>query len=807
MANVIDYTPPPTIREFIKDHKKGELTYTWIIGPVGCLPADSEFLTPRGWKRMDAYIPGDVVAVYDKSVGSVVFEQARYVKLPTTEPFIRFDSGSLEMELSPEHTVLYDDYRGIQRVASAAECAAAPSRRTIPTTFSLERPDAPISDNEIRLRIMFSADGHIPRVGRQVVVSLRKERKKSRLRELLTASGIDWTETTYASRDIETVFRFVWETADKHLGFVWSLSSRQLRVVLDECMRWDGLNDHVEKRYYTTVREHADAIQFAAHACGFRATIKAIDDPRNSEWATLYTVQIRVSDNAKNRAMIRAETRITRRMSEDGFKYCFTTSTGFFVARCNGKIFVTGNSGKTTGLFFKLAYMASLQEPSKDGIRRTKAVIVRNTMPQLKDTTLASWGYWFKDGEAGKWNATDKTFLLRFGNVECEVLFRPLDTPDDVARVLSLEVNFAILDEFVQIHKEIVEALSARLGRYKLPDGTKPTVWGMWGSSNPSTEDNWWYDYLHDPATTKRMRVFDDEGAQIAYDEMTQARADDERNVHYYVQPSGLSEAAENLENLPGGRLYYENQIKGKPTAWVKQFVEAEWGFSISGKPVVGSFNPDLHIAKKQLIYNPQLPLVAGLDPGLAGSALIFGQRTHHGVLNVLGECIQVGYGAKRLADEIIRPYVRERFPNAQLILAPDPAANNRTQTDERTVVTILKQFWPCVTESNNRLPLRLEAIEHFTTRLTDMGQPTLQIDPKACPILVRALKGGWRYEMNTNKNVVRGADPEKNQYSHPGDGFGYLARYFHKLEQREIKQSPRGVFRPPVFKNTYAFR
>src|ERR1700746_3386603 len=70
-------------------------------------------------------------------------------------------------------------------------------------------------------------------------------------------------------------------------------------------------------------------------------------------------------------------------------------------------------SGKTTALFMKLVFHAAQQLPSPDGIRRTKAVIVRNTLPQLKDTTMASWDYWFKDGVAGTWNATDRIFTLR----------------------------------------------------------------------------------------------------------------------------------------------------------------------------------------------------------------------------------------------------------------------------------------------------------------------------------------------------------------------------------------------------------
>jgi hypothetical protein len=438
-------------------------------------------------------------------------------------------------------------------------------------------------------------------------------------------------------------------------------------------------------------------------------------------------------------------------------------------------------SGKTTAIFFKLVRMAKLQAPSPDGIRRSRAVIVRNTLPQLKDTTLSSWGYWFKDGEAGTWRETDKKFTLRFDDVECEVLFRPLDTADDVARVLSLEITFAILDEFVQIPRAIVDALSARLGRYPSKKDGGATNWGMWGASNPDNEDNWWYDYLHNSLP---------------------------ENATYFVQPSGFSAEAENLENLPGGAGYYLNQAKGKSEAWVKQFIEAEWGFSISGQPVVPTFKPDIHLSQKPLLFNPLLPLIVGFDPGLGGSAFTFGQQDLHGRLMVLGELVQSGLGAQRLIDDRLKPYLRRRFPDAEVIIAPDPAASGRNSADEKTVVDVLRKHFDVKVESNNRLSLRLEAIEHFSTRLTGAG-PALQIDAKECPILVRALKGGWRYTMDAKRDVIKSPEPEKNVYSHPGDSFGYLCRYFHRQTEREMRYGAGAAkkFVPPRYSNPYHFR
>lgn len=460
-------------------------------------------------------------------------------------------------------------------------------------------------------------------------------------------------------------------------------------------------------------------------------------------------------------------------------------------------------SGKTTGIFFKLIYMAKLQAKGPDGVRRSRAVIVRNTGQQLNDTTLNSWFTWFKPGQAGSWHVTDKKFVLRFDDVECEVLFRPLDTPQDVARVLSLEVTFAIVDEFVEIPQPIIDALSARCGRYPSAVMGGATNWGMWGSSNPSTEDNWWFDYLHNSQGV----IQPGEGVSLHHRMVL-----DERNARYFLQPSGFSQHAENVENLPGGRDYYRNQAKNKSEAWVRQFLEAEWGYSIAGKPVVTSFNSQVHLSKARLTYNPNLHLVAGYDPGITGTAMIFGQEDLEGRLHVMGEVVASGLGANRFLNERIKPYLARSFEGLTVdnfTIAPDPAAANRAPTDERAVLDVIKKHFQVSIESNNRLPLRLDAIDHFASRMV-YGMPALVVDEQACPILVRALKGGWRYALDSKENL-RSNTPEKNPYSHPGDAFGYLCRYFHRQSGRNQRYSSapgsRGGFTPPRFQNSYHFR
>lgn len=434
------------------------------------------------------------------------------------------------------------------------------------------------------------------------------------------------------------------------------------------------------------------------------------------------------------------------------------TMDGFIQHYLPGKLFFDWavgpvGSGKTTGIFFKLVYMMQQQAPSPiDGIRRTRAVVVRNTNQQLRDTTLTSWSYWFKDKVAGTWVASDSKFILRFADCECEVLFRPLDNPDDVQRVLSLEVTFAIVDEFVQIGHEIIESLSARCGRYPPKIDGGATNWGMWGSTNPGNEDDWWYPYLYE---------------------------DKPVNVELFVQPDGLSPDAENTDNLPGGRDYYTSLIQGKTEAWINQYVRVNWGHSLVGTPVISTFRREFHVAKYPLMYDPLRPLIVGFDPGMA-SGLVFGQFTSDDRLRVLAESVQFGYGASRLIKEKLQPILRDQFAGATVIISPDPAAFNRAQTDERSVVDVFKAagFNVQVPDMNNRIQPRLEAIEHYTTRLTADG-PALEVDP-SCKRLIRALSGGWCYTVSKKEHTS--VEPEKNKHSHIGDAYSYLCRFGHKM-------------------------
>ena len=421
-------------------------------------------------------------------------------------------------------------------------------------------------------------------------------------------------------------------------------------------------------------------------------------------------------------------------------------------------------STKTTASLMKIAWHARKMAACRDGIRRSRAVVVRNTREQLRDTTIPDFLKWFPDGIAGVYTKTEYRFLLRFDDVECEILFRGLDDANDVRRLLSLQASFGVMDEFREINPSIFEALQGRLGRY--PDGMMVphrTKWGLdakgnpvqgcvtdegkpnshlWGATNPPDMDTFWEKFLSDPPA----------------------------NAGVYIQPSGMSPEADWVQYLP--QDYYENLIEGKSDDWVDVYIHAKFGRSLAGKPVFPSFRTDFHVAKEplRLIRSHEKPLIIGLDFGLSPAATI-NQIDMHGRLLTFGSLVSSGMGITRFIAEKLKPTLAEKFPGHPVIVVGDPAGTQRAQTDERSCFDILKsEGFRVVAARTNSIQARISAVEKFLSRQVE-GGPGHVIDPGARD-LINALRGGYRYKMK--KSGEAEDTPEKNQHSHVADAHQY---------------------------------
>lgn len=412
-------------------------------------------------------------------------------------------------------------------------------------------------------------------------------------------------------------------------------------------------------------------------------------------------------------------------------------------------------SGKTVGGMMKILYHASRQAPNKDGIRKTRFAVVRDTYENLKATTLKSFLDWFPDGKAGTWMSSAKTFYLKMGDVESEIIWLGLDDAKDVSRLLSLELTGAFFDEFVFISEAIHEAAASRVNRYPSMKDGGATWSGIWGSTNPGTVEDYWFTYLYKTIPNDPIRA---------------------TSVSLFSQPGARTPQAENLENL--NETYYPDLIRTKSAAWQAQFLDVQWAPGKGGSPVFPMFSRSIHVSPHQLIPTPTFPLLIGYDPGVSYMGLSFGQYDHlnHRIFLYHPDFIIEDMGAERLVKEVVNPLLRTNFKNVsnRVLWCMDPAARNRSAGDERSAYQIVKKAgFQCVFDQDNSIRTRLDAVDQFLGRNTNQG-PALVIDPR-CEKLISGFAHGYQYKVA--KNGTKADVPLKNEYSHLMDSVQYICQ------------------------------
>lgn len=414
-------------------------------------------------------------------------------------------------------------------------------------------------------------------------------------------------------------------------------------------------------------------------------------------------------------------------------------------------------SGKSVACCMEVFRRCAEMPKCKDGKRRSRWVVVRNTRSQLKSTTLKTWLQWFPDGVVGHWKESEMTFFLELDDIRAEIMFLPLDTPDDQGRLLSLEATGIFMNEAREIHPELIVAARSRLPRYPAramlepvlrDDGTTelPTYWsGLIMDTNPPSEDSWLYE---------------------------QFETNKPKGWELYRQPSGLSPDAENLDAL--GPTYYEDMMEGATPDFIRVHVKGEYGRSIIGRPVYeASFTREFHVAAEPLIpleYGAY-PVVIGMDFGRTPAA-VFGQKTPGGAVHVLDSLYVENIGLEKFIENHVKPLVALRFPRNRIFVVGDPAGWAKTQLSEESVADVFRRQGIVAIRAPTNDPVkRIAAVEKILAKQVG-GKAQLLFDAR-CVHLVQGLYGGYKYKRRQDGQYDTA--PLKDSFSHDQDALQYL--------------------------------
>ena len=374
----IEKIPLPPFMHKLQDMMAGGIPLGRIVNlgsASGCVDKDTEYLTPSGWKKFDDYDGDELVAQYNQD-GTISFVKPKeYVKLPC-EVMTRISNRSTDQVLSDEHRFVYfatensktPIIKPFSEVKDIHQKNKTGFRGLIKTVFNYSGSGIDMSEGELRLQVAVMADGRIVKEGANNYTQMRfnKQRKYDRLIAMCNKFDIIYRDDGVDQNGYFNVI--VWpKTNEKQFTErYYNCSKEQFKIICDEVMHWDG---YLKNNTYTSTRKgDVDFLQFAFACIGKRSVV--CEDSRTDKYKEGYCGVLNVNKNSQFvsfRAVNGNKPEMKPYKTLDGFKYCFMVDSGMLVLRRNGRIFITGNTGKST-IIDEVIYYIIFNSPHKVGV-------------------------------------------------------------------------------------------------------------------------------------------------------------------------------------------------------------------------------------------------------------------------------------------------------------------------------------------------------------------------------------------------------------------------------------------------------
>lgn len=435
-------------------------------------------------------------------------------------------------------------------------------------------------------------------------------------------------------------------------------------------------------------------------------------------------------------------------------------------------------TGKTTSAAYdQIMCQSKRVKPGKDGVKRSRFAVVRNSYPMLRDTTIKTVLDWFPPLYFGKYNSTEKQYKVRMEDREIEILFRALDIDKDVRNLLSLELTGAWVDEAREIGQSIFKGLLGRVGRFpsmKDFDGEEPFVFPVQVvlTTNYPSREHWLYqDFVANPI----------DGYKIY--EQTQE---------------------ENKHNLRSG--YYEDLEKDyadRPDL-LQTLVRGQWGVTVRGKKVYPEWISSFHVAPVQILPfvlnglagGKNTTIVRGWDNTGLSPACVVTYINSLGQWYVFKEFCGSDIGIVDFGD-MVKVWCAENL-TGKIVYRDigDPAGRNRDSIKKSPHEYLKTECGIIIEDGIQTFKVRRESVAGRLNKQIN-GNAALLVDP-ACIRLIDGFDGGYAYPEIGNSGYFK-TEPSKNDYSHCHDALQYPAsRLFGPSMKVEYRQGKTLMERRP---------
>lgn len=335
----------------------------WVYG---CLSGDTEILTESGWRLgVDVNI-GDTVAAWDSTTGGISLEIVEDMTIaPWCGPLVRFVNDDTDQLVTPNHRVYFRERERVQvdgiRTSSWSEFrvrAASEFNRwnyiQLPLAGIHDGPGIGGEDYAALLGWVFTEGGFdsAPSTGVRIYQSgsanpdkvaeidalmrrtVQTHSRYERSREYSRGSTVRMVEETCWFFTGEWAKKIRADLPGKHptWSLLWRMTEKEKRSFYRAAMLGDGSG----YSFYQKDVADLEWFQSLAATIGMRGKIAVRQAPRDGGSVCI-----------TSRSTTELQSRHLKTDKHDycGNVWCVKVRTGAFVARRNGKIFITGNSG------------------------------------------------------------------------------------------------------------------------------------------------------------------------------------------------------------------------------------------------------------------------------------------------------------------------------------------------------------------------------------------------------------------------------------------------------------------------------
>ena len=312
-----------------------------------CVSEDTEALTENGWKKYNEIKNDDKIATFNINNGKIEYLKCeRIVSYDYDGYLIKLRNRIQEQLLTPNHKVVRKKFNSRKfEFIEAQRLSALKTPFLVPLAGESENKKE-INDALVKLFAWLVSEGCFSDGKRNRIMIYQSEKNKEKcneIRKILKNLNLKWDETKKISgfsKHYCIRFRLNQDSSRKIRKLINSkkipniikkLSKRQIKMFIDTYVKGDG---HVEKkgriRISTKDKAVRDGLQELCVLCGYGSTTSLRS--HNNVW------QINIIRNP-----LASITHVDW-VKYKGKVWCPTTKNGTFVARRNGKVFITGNS-------------------------------------------------------------------------------------------------------------------------------------------------------------------------------------------------------------------------------------------------------------------------------------------------------------------------------------------------------------------------------------------------------------------------------------------------------------------------------